>query len=189
MRVVQEQSCSTWSTLPHPQAGIPPLGMSNQECGSLDTCLLEVEKIPDKYKCKIFAIQGLAGHLGGCVPKYLENFSALSVALMRMTLRSSRSFSRSFTMVSKTSDCRFLSWISSSTRWLTLDNNLTHKQQKRGEKYTERTIRILLVVKPNPFNVNWFSHYWARNYPFCVYWAFISTKETRLLAGPKCLFF
>lgn len=64
--------------------------------------------------------------LVSCIPKYLENFSAFSVALMRMILRSLLRLRRSFTMMSKTSDCRFLSWISSSTKWLTLDSNLIH---------------------------------------------------------------
>ena len=57
-------------------------------------------------------------------PKYLLNFSALSVALMRTTFRSSRTDSRSFTIVRRTSDCRFRSWISSRTRWLMLDRCL-----------------------------------------------------------------
>lgn len=76
-----------------------------------------------------FPARVAANFLLHCPPKYLENFSALRVALMRMTLRSSRRLSRSFTMMSNTSDCRFLSWISSSTRWLMLDRSLSYKNK------------------------------------------------------------
>lgn len=67
----------------------------------------------------------------GCSPKYSENFTALRVALIRTTLRSSLCFRRSFTMMSNTSDWRFLSWISSRTRWLTLDNRLTPEEPEK----------------------------------------------------------
>lgn len=38
-------SGSTWLTPQHPQRGTPPLGRSNRECGSLDTCLLTEQRI------------------------------------------------------------------------------------------------------------------------------------------------
>lgn len=129
-----EQCCSTWSSPQCPPVRTLVLETSNQGCGSLDSCLKGVwngergrwegATIQTNKNAERNAKENFKFNFVGCIPKYLENFSALSVALMRMTLRSSRMLSRSFTMTSKTSDCRFLSWISSSTKWLILDNNL-----------------------------------------------------------------
>lgn len=82
-------------------------------------------------------------------PKYFENFSALSVALMRMTLRSSRIRSKSLTMMSKTSDWRFLSWISSKTKWLMLESVLNNKSSFRWATSRYCSCKQLLKVNEN----------------------------------------
>lgn len=64
-------SGSTWLTPQHPQRGTPPLGRSNRECGSLDTCLLTEQRISRWIQTQdVFALRGLVA-LGGQRTKIL----------------------------------------------------------------------------------------------------------------------
>jgi hypothetical protein len=70
--------------------------------------------------------------------KYFENISALSVADMRMTLRSGRRGNKSFKMIMRKSDWRSRSWISSRIMCVVLLSSLNATTNKTSGVYRSR---------------------------------------------------
>lgn len=79
------------------------------------------------------------------IPKYLEKASALSVALMRMSLRSGRFCRMSRRIMMRKSDSRSLSCISSSIIWLALFNNLW-SNMTASDKIQQTSMKDIFVL-------------------------------------------